>query len=97
MREYRGKNPQARTAIIYKKGMEALAEQVQNRMSEDEYASDLVDSAKVSLITVEMAKGLEFEKVAVIPDGMSVNEKYISYTRALESLAVISVPAEGSA
>ena len=97
MREYRGKNPQARTAIIYKKGMEALAEQVQNRMSEDEYTSDLVDSAKVSLITVEMAKGLEFEKVAVIPDGMSVNEKYISYTRALESLAVISVPAEGSA
>ncbi len=90
---YRGKNPQARTAIIYKKGMEQLAERAQGLMSGDECALDQVDAKKVSLITVEMAKGLEFEKVAVITDNMSINEKYISYTRALESLAVTSCSA----
>ena len=49
---------------------------------------DAVDDNKISVITVEMAKGLEFEKVVVITDGMTINEKYISFTRALDKLSI---------
>jgi hypothetical protein len=48
-----------------------------------------VDDKKLSVLSVETAKGLEFEAVVAIVDQMSNNEKYISYTRALEHLAVV--------
>ena len=34
-------------------------------------------------------KGLEFDKVYVIESNMSDNDRYVSYTRALEKLIVI--------
>ena len=40
-------------------------------------------------MTVYESKGLEFSCVAVADAGMTVNEKYIAYTRALKELAVI--------
>lgn len=43
----------------------------------------------VSLLSVEDAKGLEFENVFVIDETMSKNEKYIAYTRALRELIVV--------
>ena len=39
-------------------------------------------------MSVEDAKGLEFDKVYVLERNMSKNERYISYTRALQDLAV---------
>ena len=44
---------------------------------------------KISVLTVENAKGLEFETVAVACEGMAVNELYIAYTRALDNLCVV--------
>ncbi len=41
------------------------------------------------ILTVKMAKGLEFKKVYVIDKDMSDNEKYIAYTRAMAELCVI--------
>ncbi len=41
---------------------------------------------KWNLMTVEQAKGLEFETVFALTGRMSENEKYISYTRALDEL-----------
>lgn len=41
------------------------------------------------LHNVEESKGLEFEKVFVIDEFMTANEKYIAYSRALESLYII--------
>lgn len=43
---------------------------------------------KLSYYTVEEAKGLEFEIVIVLTEGMSKNEKYIAFTRALSKLYV---------
>lgn len=40
-------------------------------------------------MTVYESKGLEFTSVAVIPDNMTPNEKYIAYTRALKELAIV--------
>lgn len=48
-----------------------------------------VDVRKLCVIPVEIAKGLEFEAVVVIVDQMSDNEKYVSYTRALDKLIVV--------
>lgn len=43
---------------------------------------------KWNLMTVEQAKGLEFETVFAVSGRMSENEKYIAYTRALDELYV---------
>jgi len=48
-----------------------------------------VSKTKINFMTVYESKGLEFTSVAVIPDGMTKNEEYIAYTRALKSLAVV--------
>ena len=41
------------------------------------------------IYTVKSSKGLEFKEVFVFDERMSLNEKYISYTRALAKLNVI--------
>lgn len=43
---------------------------------------------KWNLMTIEQAKGLEFQTVFAISGRMSMNEKYIAYTRALNELYV---------
>jgi len=48
-----------------------------------------VSKNKINVMTVYESKGLEFSAVAVYEAGMTENEKYIAYTRALRELAVI--------
>ena len=38
---------------------------------------------------MDEVKGIEFDKVFVIPNKMSKNEKYIAYTRALSELVIV--------
>ena len=45
--------------------------------------------AGCTVLTVKDSKGLEFQNIIVIDQGMSSNEKYIAYTRALANLVVI--------
>lgn len=40
-------------------------------------------------MTVEQVKGIEFDKVFVLPNKMSKNEKYITYTRAQSELVIL--------
>jgi len=40
-------------------------------------------------MTVYESKGLEFTAVAVVDGDMTVNEKYVAYTRALKELAIV--------
>jgi len=49
--------------------------------------SDLM-SNKWNLMTIDQAKGLEFETVIVLSGRMTENEKYIAYTRALNELYI---------
>lgn len=48
-----------------------------------------ISKTKINIMTVYESKGLEFTAVAVADKKMSVNEKYIAYTRALKYLALI--------
>ena len=49
-----------------------------------------VSKTKINFMSVYESKGLEFSAVAVIPFGMTANERYIAYTRALKDLAVVT-------
>ena len=44
---------------------------------------------KINVLTASQAKGLEFETVFVILEGMTENEKYVAITRALNELIII--------
>ncbi|MDE6273733.1 MAG: hypothetical protein K2L87_01635, partial [Clostridiales bacterium] len=48
-----------------------------------------ISKTKINVMTVFESKGLEFSAVAVYDKGMTENEKYIAYTRALRDLAVV--------
>lgn len=48
-----------------------------------------ISKTKINVLTVYESKGLEFSSVAVYDRGMTDNEKYIAYTRALSALAVL--------
>ena len=54
----------------------------------------VLSKTKINIMTVYESKGLEFSSVAVIPDGMTENERYIAYTRALQYLAVVDTGEE---
>lgn len=63
--------------------MEILPEKIKSIIG------DKVDNGLISLMYVDEAKGIEFDKVFVVPNRMSKNEKYIAYTRALSELIIV--------
>ncbi len=48
-----------------------------------------LDSIKNNIFAVHEVKGMEFDSVYVIDDGMTDAEKYISYTRSLDKLTLV--------
>lgn len=54
-----------------------------------EKLDDSLESNKISYMYVDEVKGIEFDKVFVVPNGMTENEKYIAYTRALSELILV--------
>ncbi|MBO4580175.1 MAG: AAA family ATPase [Clostridiales bacterium] len=83
------KNPEYRIAIIYRRGLDGLQEVI--KRAKMECVFNEVESSSISVITVEEAKGLEFEAVLVVDNYMTENEMYISYTRALENLIITTL------
>jgi DNA helicase IV len=54
-----------------------------------EKLDDSLENNKISFMYVDEVKGIEFDKVFVVPNGMTENEKYIAYTRALSELILV--------
>ena len=50
---------------------------------------DAIEKGGISVVYVDEVKGIEFDRVFVVPNGMSQNEKYIAFTRALSDLTVV--------
>ena len=63
-----------------------LGEQV-NIIGQD---SNQINKEKINVFSVQSVKGLEFETVYVYVKNMSKNERYISYTRALSNLIIVT-------
>ena len=87
-------NGNYRTAVItasksIDKDAEAVQAAVNKNFSNAEVSWHTVNDAKVSVLTVEEAKGLEFEAVVALRAGMEINEEYIAYTRALDHLCIV--------
>ena len=83
-------DPAKRVAIIYRRGLSNIEELLSSR-KDCRFIFNTIASSGISVITVEEAKGLEFDAVMVIENYMSINEQYVSYTRALDQLFVTSV------
>ena len=82
--------PNCRAAIIYRKGLNTITDVLADY--ESVVVFDQVDAKKISVITVEDSKGLEFDAEIVVDSQMTMNEKYISYTRALDNLVISDLP-----
>ena len=80
-----------------KKGLKAVivSESTAERLRRKSYnciaQTGRISRSKINFMTVYESKGLEFTSVTVCDDGMTPNEKYIAYTRALKELAVIEL------
>lgn len=80
-----------------KKGLKAVivSEYTAERLCRKSYNSiaetGRISKSKINFMTVYESKGLEFTSVAVADEGMTINEKYIAFTRALKELAVIEL------
>lgn len=75
-------NRDARFAVIYGRKSNVI-ESFKNELPS--YMKSLVE-----ILSVESAKGLEFDFVLVLEDNMEYNERYISYTRSLDGLFIVS-------
>ncbi len=50
---------------------------------------DDIDNGRIAVKYVDEVKGIEFDRVYVVSNKMSRNEKYIAYTRALSDLIIV--------
>lgn len=83
-------NPKYRCAIIYRRGLQNVKETV-GGLLKNKYVLGEIDERAISVITVEESKGMEFDAVLVIQNDMTPNERYISYTRALDNLIISEI------
>jgi len=89
IKKIKKQNPSHRTAIIYRYGVKEIQDVLHELLKDADVSWSVVDNNKLSVISVETAKGLEFEEVVAIVSQMTNNEKYISFTRALNNLVVV--------
>lgn len=87
--DLRTTNPNDRYAVIVHRERESIKATLTDSMPEEDFSWNKVNDKKISVLTVEHAKGLEFETVMVLCHGMEINEQYIAYTRALNHLCVV--------
>ena len=88
--ELKVKSPTNRIAIIHRYGRSKIVDRLLEAIPREKASWGQVDDNLISVISVETAKGLEFDTVVVITDSLTENEKYIAFTRALDHLIVVS-------
>ena len=52
-------------------------------------SGDTMDNGNITVMYVDEVKGIEFDKVFVVGNKMTQNEKFIAYTRALSELILV--------
>ncbi len=80
--------PKERVAILISRGSQK-AKYVTMASPEDSLISTDIEPDRIAIMYVDEVKGIEFDKIYVIPEGMGENEKYIAYTRALTELILV--------
>ena len=82
-------DPDTKAAIIYRRGLEGLDFALKKQNLSCSFNS--ISEYGISVITVEEAKGLEFGAVVVVDNYMTLNEQYVSNTRALDNLIITTL------
>lgn len=90
---FRTVRPLPRIAVIYKNGLKIIREKI-DAVIKSKHVFNRIEKSSISVITTEEAKGLEFDAVLVIKNNMTINEEYISYTRALDNLIITALPSD---
>ncbi|SDL37472.1 O-acetyl-ADP-ribose deacetylase (regulator of RNase III), contains Macro domain [Sarcina sp. DSM 11001] len=54
-----------------------------------EILGDTIANGTIAVVYVDEVKGVEFDRVFVVPNSMTDNERYIAFTRALSELTVV--------
>ncbi len=80
-----------RVAILVPRSVQKKAYLQMDKISDEqkECIGDQMENGYISLMYVDEVKGIEFHRVFVVANGMSKNEKYIAYTRALSELILV--------
>jgi hypothetical protein len=78
-----------RFAVIVKKKKPSLLKVLREKIA-DKLNPDALRNGEIALLTPAEAKGLEFDTCYVLTDGMNRNEKYVSFTRALNELYIVT-------
>ena len=81
-------NPEERYVIIWNGDLTKKSILTKEIKDFNAYAWDYSDKKAIYILTPDMARGLEFENVLVWDEQMTIGEKYISYTRALNNLII---------
>ena len=81
-------SPGERVAILISRDSQKK-KYVEMVSSENSLISTDIEPDRIAIMYVDEVKGIEFDKVYVIPEGMGENEKYIAYTRALTELIIV--------
>lgn len=81
--------PECRVAVLHKSGMNATENLLKKALNKEKVSWYSVDMQTISVVTVEIARGLEFDSIVVLDDQMTESEKYISYTRTLNDLIIV--------
>lgn len=58
-------------------------------MSLQAIMGDTVENGRIAVVYVDEVKGVEFDRIFVVPNSMTKNEQYIAFTRALSELTVV--------
>lgn len=75
-----------KTAVI----VSEITKEIKKEAELRDFSVGKVDDEGVAVLSINDVKGLEFKTVFVVDEGLSYNEKYIAYTRALNRLIVIT-------
>ena len=80
-----------RMAILIPRGVQRnrylLKEELPGHISD--ILGEKIGNGLISVLYVDEAKGIEFDKVYVVANTMARNERYIAYTRALSELIIV--------
>ena len=86
-----GRDTDERKAIIVNDTNDPIIRAIENAIP-GKYIINGIQENLISILSVEYAKGLEFDTVFVYGKGMDENRLYVAFTRALDSLTVCECP-----
>ena len=88
-------NPSYRCAVLFRYGNKKVTDELRKMLKNAQVSWLKAEDSQISALSVELAKGLEFDAVVAVTDLMTEEEKYVAFTRALDHLMVVGYHYDG--